>query len=83
MIMHMALGSNDTANMVSTEAKQRIVGGAMFGDPFLSGGKMLRGLPGMPSRVPAFPSILDERIKENCATSFEMTDPVCPLHLWT
>jgi cutinase len=79
MVMHIALSSNYTTNAVSPAALKKIVGGAMFGDPFMTGGKPMMGLPqikGMPTNLPAFPSALNEKIKEQCAASFGSTDPV-------
>jgi hypothetical protein len=79
MVMHVALGSNDTASIISPSALKKVVGGAMFGDPFLTGGKPMMGLPeirGMPTKLPAFPSTLNEKIKEQCAVSYGAMDPV-------
>jgi hypothetical protein len=82
MIMHLAASSNDTANKISPEAIKKIVGGAMFGDPFLSGPGFFKDLlpsVGAPSKIPEFPSTLSERVKNNCAVSFDMVDPVCQI----
>jgi hypothetical protein len=81
-VMHIAVSPNDTVK-ISPQAMKQVVGGAMFGDPALSRGNILKGLPGlppipgMPPSVPDFPDPLNKNVKENCAISFDGTDPVC------
>ena len=74
--MHMAVSNNETNAKV---LREKVVGGAMFGDPYMSGGRLFRilPLPGAPTSIPKFPALLDARIKNNCAVSWEVTDPVC------
>jgi hypothetical protein len=61
-IMHSALGGKD--NGLDPSVMNKIVGGAMFGDPRQGGGGM--------GRVPDFPDSIKSKIKINCATG----DPV-------
>ena len=64
-IMHSALGGKDTG--LDPGVLNKIVGGAMFGDPRQGGGKL--------GSVPEFPASIKEKIKINCATG----DPVSSL----
>jgi len=76
LIMHVAASH---ADMDPKVLRERVVGGAMFGDPYLSGGKLFRILPmtGGPNTIPKFPALLESKMKNSCAKSWEYVDPVC------
>jgi hypothetical protein len=73
--MHEAASHNETEPHV---LRNKIVGGAMFGDPHQGGGKLMRlmPMPGLSKAVARFPSALESKIKLNCAKSWETLDPV-------